>query len=237
MRGAIYVYNADGTGGRLYARGLRNAEGLDILPGTNTLWVTGNSRDQIPYPFDNAFGGGSGNDAGKVIPAYVDENPTELFTAIRDGGNYGWPFCNPQPNSAMSNLELVRDFDFNADLSQLNCATADRPSKGIRAHSAPLGMSFLHNSNVPAAYRSGAAIALHGCWNCTSLRAGYKVIYIPFDASGNAGAETDLVTGFVTDPDARTFWGRPVDVIPDGQGGLLISDDYAGAIYQLYPAK
>ena len=111
----------------------------------------------------------------------------------------------------------------------------DRASKGIRAHSAPLGMSFLHGSTVPPAYRSGAVIALHGCWNCTSLRAGYKVVYFPFDAQGNAGAEIDLVTGFVTDPDARALWGRPVDVIPDAKGNLLISDDYAGAIYQLYP--
>lgn len=60
-------------------------------------------------------------------------------------------------------------------------------------------------------------------------------MYFPFDAQGNAGAEIDLVTGFVTNPASRTLWGRPVDVIPDAKGNLLISDDYAGAIYQLYP--
>jgi glucose/arabinose dehydrogenase len=78
-------------------------------------------------------------------------------------------------------------------------------------------------------------VALHGCWNCTTLKAGYKVTYFPFDAAGNAGAEMDLVTGFVTDPVARSFWGRPVDAIADAKGNILISDDYAGAIYQLYP--
>src|SRR5581483_1806564 len=40
QRAAIYQYNADGTGGRLFAHGLRNAEGLAILPATNQLWVT-----------------------------------------------------------------------------------------------------------------------------------------------------------------------------------------------------
>jgi glucose/arabinose dehydrogenase len=52
---------------------------------------------------------------------------------------------------------------------------------------------------------------------------------------GNAGPEVDLITGFVTDPVARQVWGRPVDVIADAGGNLLVSDDMAGVIYQLYP--
>src|SRR5215472_8133197 len=43
VRGAIYQYNADGTGGRLFARGLRNAEGVRFLPGTNTLFAAVNN--------------------------------------------------------------------------------------------------------------------------------------------------------------------------------------------------
>jgi glucose/arabinose dehydrogenase len=31
------------------------------------------------------------------------------------------------------------------------------------------------------------------------------------------------------------LWGRPVDAIADAKGNILISDDYANAIYQLYP--
>ena len=37
VRASVYIYNADGTNGRLFARGLRNAEGLAMIPGTNTL--------------------------------------------------------------------------------------------------------------------------------------------------------------------------------------------------------
>jgi glucose/arabinose dehydrogenase len=235
LRGAIYQYNAEGGGRRLFARGIRNAEGLDFIPGTNTLWIAVNHRDEVRVPVDADVDGDGSRDLGKLVPSYVDENPPEPFTSVRDGGNYGWPFCNPVPNAAMSNLALQSDYDTNADGSSLNCATADRSAKGIRAHSAPLGFSFLHASAVPAAYRKGAVVALHGCWNCTSLRAGFKVVYFPFDDAGNAGAEVDLVTGFVTDPDARAVWGRPVDAIADAKGNLLISDDLAGAIYQLYP--
>lgn len=235
VRGAIYQYNADGTGGRLFARGLRNAEGLDFIPGTNALWVAVNNRDEVVFPRDEDVTGDGVSDLGTIVPQYVDDIPSEPFTLVRDGGNYGWPFCNAVPNPTMSNLENVPDYETNRDGSKLNCAAIDRSSKGIQAHSAPLGLSFLHNSNVPAAYRSGAAIALHGCWNCTTLKGGYKVVYFPFDAAGNPGAEIDLVAGFVTDPVARQYWGRPVDAIADGRGSILISDDYANALYQLYP--
>jgi glucose/arabinose dehydrogenase len=234
LRGAIYQYNADGSGQRLFARGLRNAEGLDFIPGTNDLWLTVNGRDNLLYPFDNDFDGDGSSDYGKLNQKFVDDNPPELFTRARDGGNYGWPFCNPLPNAPMANLELARDYELNRDGSRLDCAGVDRASKGLHAHSAPLGFSFLQNSQVPAAYRNGAVIALHGCWNCSSLRAGYKVIYIPIDIAGNAGAEIDLVTGFVTNPDTREMWGRPVDVLADSKGNILVSDDLAGAIYQLY---
>lgn len=235
LRGAIYQYNADGGSRRLFARGLRNAEGVRFIPDTGALWVTVNNRDEIAYPFNNDFDGDGSIDLGKVLPAYVDDNPPDLFTQVRDGGHYGWPFCNGIPNAAMSNLEFAADVQMNLNSFTFNCANADRASKGIRAHSAPLGMNFLHNTAAPAAYRRGAVVALHGCWNCTSLRAGYKVVYFPFDANGVAGAEIDLVTGFVINPDDRTLWGRPVDVIADAAGRLLISDDYAGAVYQLYP--
>jgi glucose/arabinose dehydrogenase len=234
VRAAIYQYNADGTAGRLFARGVRNAEGLDFLPGTTTLWMTVNERDEIAYPLHGDFDGDGTDDFGKVLPAYVDNNPPDSFTPVRDGGNYGWPYCNPVPNASMSNLDLARDVEFNSDGTQLDCATADKRAKGIAAHSAPLGFSFLQDSNFAAAYRNGAVAALHGCWNCTTLKAGYKVIYVPFDGVGNAGAEVDLVTGFVTDPVARSVWGRPVDVIANAKGNLLISDDNAGAIYQMY---
>jgi glucose/arabinose dehydrogenase len=235
VRGAIYQYSADGKEGRLFARGLRNAEGLDFIPGTTILWAAVNSRDEIRVPVDIDIDGDKESDLGKVLPQYVDQNPTELFTAVRDGGNYGWPFCNPVPNAVMANMDLLPDDELNRNGAIFDCAAADRASKGIMAHSAPLGFSFLQASNVPLAYRGGAVAALHGCWNCTSLRAGYKVVYFPFDAAGNAGAEVDLVSGFVTDPDARSVWGRPVDVIADAKGNLLISDDFAGAVYQLYP--
>jgi glucose/arabinose dehydrogenase len=234
VRGAIYRYDADGANPELVARGLRNAEGLDFLPGSGKLWVTVNSRDQILYPFDDDFDGDGKSDLGKLIPEYVDKNPPDLFTQVDAGADYGWPLCNPLPNDTMANMQMAPDYEFNPGGTVRDCSAARRADKGIPAHSAPLGFSFLQNSGLPAPFSNGAAIAEHGCWNCTSLSAGYKLSFMPFDAAGKPGAQSEFVTGFVTDPEARDVWGRPVDVIPDGQGGLLISDDLAGAIYQLH---
>ena len=58
IRSAIYQYDLDGANGRIFARGIRNAEGLAFLPGTNELWAAVNETDDIRYPFRNSWQGG-----------------------------------------------------------------------------------------------------------------------------------------------------------------------------------
>ncbi len=228
VRGAIYQYDADGTNRRLFARGLRNAEGLAFVPGTNVLWATVNNRDNTPYPFDDA----SGN-YGRVFAEYVDNHPPDEFTRVRDGGNYGWPFANPNPDTpvGMDDMPFDLDYDFNRTGAR-PLAGFDRISKGIQAHSAVLGLSFLQGTAFPAAYANGVVMALHGSWN-RATPTGYKVIYFPWDAATQRpGPQADLVTGFV-DANGQNGWGRPVDTAVDARGNLLISDDQNGVIYQL----
>jgi glucose/arabinose dehydrogenase len=225
-RGAIYVYNADGSGGRLFAQGIRNAEGLAIEPGTNNLWVVVNNRDNLGYPFHNDWDGDGSDDYGRVMQSYVDGHPPEEFIRVRDGGNYGWPFCNPNPDSGVVNMPFDRDVQTNADGSRLNCGSIDRVNWGIHAHSAPLGLSFIAPgvSSLPAGYAGSAVSGYHGCWNC-SQPYGYKVALFAF-AGGLPTQELDLVNGF-------HGFGRPVDVVASAAGQLFISDDSAGAIYRL----
>jgi glucose/arabinose dehydrogenase len=68
-RANILEVNPDGTGERIYASGLRNPNGMDWQPGTNTLWTAVNERDNI------------GDD---LVPDYI--------TSVREGGFYGWPW-------------------------------------------------------------------------------------------------------------------------------------------------
>jgi glucose/arabinose dehydrogenase len=220
VRGAIYQYNADGTGGRLFARGIRNAEGLAFVPGGNELWVVINNRDNIRNPA-----------TGQVETAYVDNHPPEEFTRVRDGGNYGWPFCNPNHETASGYVDMPfdRDMDFNAD-GHVDCGAMDRITQGIQAHSAPLGLTFMQGTAFAAPYRSGAIAALHGSWN-RSTKTGYKLAFFPWDAAANRpDAQVDLVTGWADDASA---WGRPVDTAVALDGGLFISDDASGTVYKL----
>lgn len=230
VRCAIYQYNADGTSGRLFARGLRNAEGLAMLPGANELWVVVNNRDNIAYPFHNDWDGDGTDDYGKVMQSYVDNHPPDEFTRVRDGGNYGFPFVNPNPDAGMNDMPFDLDVENNPDGRYGTVNSFDRITKGIEAHTAPLGFSFTTGTAFPAAYKPGAVVALHGSWN-RSTRVGYKVIYFPWNtATQTPGSEMNLVAGWATGND---YWGRPVDAVVDLQGNLLISDDYAGAIYKL----
>jgi glucose/arabinose dehydrogenase len=45
-RATVMVFNLDGSGGRIYARGLRNAVGMAINPWNNQIWVTNSQRPQ-----------------------------------------------------------------------------------------------------------------------------------------------------------------------------------------------
>ncbi|WP_338251488.1 PQQ-dependent sugar dehydrogenase [Dictyobacter halimunensis] len=224
LRGAIYQYNADGTQGHLYAHGLRNAEGLAFVPGTNQLWVAVNNRDNILYPHQDATG-----QYQQRIPAYVDNHPPEEFTHIQEGSNYGWPFCNPNPNQGVNHMPFDRDVEFNVD-GHVNCDQMQRIDKGIQAHSAPLGLVFLQDPAAPNPQHTGALISLHGSWNRT-VPTGYKVIYFPWNnQSQQPGQQIDLVTGW---QDNTSVWGRPVDTAIDQQGNIFISDDLSGTVYKL----
>jgi glucose/arabinose dehydrogenase len=224
QRAAIYQYDADGSNRKLFAQGLRNAEGLAFVPGTNDLWAAVNNRDNILYPHQDNTG-----NYQKLVPSYVDNHPPEEFTRVRDGGNYGWPFCNPNPDTTVDNMPFDRDAEFNAD-GHVNCDGLDRISKGIQAHSAPLGLLFLQDTKFAQPYRQGALVSLHGSWNRTA-RTGYKVIYFPWQDQG-PGKQVDLVTGWL-DEASQEVWGRPVDTAIDQQGNLLISDDASGTVYKM----
>jgi len=213
IRGAIYRWDATGPneGKALVARGIRNAEGLAIAPGTHDLWVVVNNRDNIIDPA-----------TGRKDTAYVDNNPPEEFIKIKQGGDYGWPFCNPDPSGGLRNMPFQRDHELNQDGSAADCEAATAVDVGIQAHSAPLGLTFVPDL--------GAVVALHGSWN-RSKPTGYKVINFPW-VDGRPGDQHDLASGFLG---AEEPWARPVDIAALADGSLLVSDDFGGTVFRFTP--
>ena len=214
------------------ARGIRNAEGLAFVPGTNELWAAVNESDDVRYPFRNSWQGSGSNDYGKRITSYIDDHPPDEFIHVKEGANYGWPFADPNPDTpnGLDHMPFAPNYETNPDWSKYPERMFTHVDKGIQAHSAPLGMAFLQGSETPESFREGMAIALHGSWD-RSRKTGYKVIFFPWQGGG-PGRQFDLVTGWL-DNHSQSYWGRPVDVKPANDGSLLISDDYSGTIYRL----
>jgi len=129
-------------------------------------------------------------------------------------------------------MPFAANYETNPDWSKYPESMFTRVNKGIQAHSAPLGMTFLQDSKVPDPFRNGVALALHGSGD-RSRKTGYKVIFFPWQ-DGRPGPQIDLVSGWLND-ESQTYWGRPVDVKPANDGSLLISDDESGTIYRLTP--
>ena len=63
---------------------------------------------------------------------------------------------------------------------------------------------------------------------------GYKVIYVPFGANhfpAKGVRAVDVLTGFLT-ADGRAK-GRPVGVITDATGALLVADDVGNLVWRV----
>ena len=98
------------------------------------------------------------------------------------------------------------------------------------AHAADLGMSFYNGRMFPAQYRGGIFAAEHGSWNRTTP-VGARIVFTPRNGDGSVGRTEVFAQGWLA-PNGK-YIGRPVDVEPLPDGSLLVSDDYAGALYRI----
>ena len=146
-----------------------------------------------------------------LVPDYI--------TSVQDGGFYGWPYSyygqhvdarvNPQ------NPELV--------------AKAIAPDYAVGPHTASLGLSFAEGSKLPG-FTEGVFIGQHGSWN-RKPHSGYKVIFVPFAQGKPTGMPIDVLSGFLN-KDEKAM-GRPVGVVIDKQGDLLVADDVGKKVWRV----
>jgi glucose/arabinose dehydrogenase len=105
------------------------------------------------------------------------------------------------------------------------------PQVYTEAHAADLGMTFYGAKSFPAKYQGGIFSAQHGSWNRTKP-IGARVLFTSLKADGTADKTEVFADGWLDD-NTGTYRGRPVDVAVMKDGSLLVSDDYAGAIYRI----
>ncbi|WP_260926105.1 PQQ-dependent sugar dehydrogenase [Novosphingobium sp. 9] len=151
-----------------------------------------------------------------LVPDYLTDVPV--------GAQYGWPWV------------YWRDhFDDRANYPMQIGMTdyTRRPRYAMGAHTAVLGMTFAKGGErLGPGFANGAFIARHGSWNRRPA-VGYDVVYVPFDALGNATAAmlVPVLSGFL-DGKGDTH-GRPVWLTWGHDGSLLVSDDTAGMIWRV----
>jgi len=147
----------------------------------------------------------------------------DYATSVKDGGWYGWPY---------SYFGQIKDPRWKDEPHQDMVNKAIIPDVPLGSHTASLGLEFYTADAFPAKYKNGAFIGQHGSWNRSKL-AGYKVVFIPFDDSGNPKKPEDFLTGFIANGDGTEVHGRPVGVTQASDGSLLVCDDDGGIIWRI----
>lgn len=193
---AVGISDIEGNNLRLFAKGLRNSVFLKLNPTTGELWATENSRDWLG-----------------------DDLPPEEINIIRDGKDYGWPYCYG---------DRVHDKDFDKSGPSSRCEETVAPIFKIQAHSAPLGLVFIKSTQFPDEWQGDLLVAYHGSWN-RSVPTGYKIVRLEVDGN-NIAKQEDFLTGFL---DGSNALGRPVDLEFNKNGALFLSDDKANAVYKI----
>ena len=150
-----------------------------------------------------------------IVPDYI--------TRVGLGDNFGWPwyYWGGYPDARVQ--------PENPQLQEYS----KRPDYAMGPHVAALGLTFATDAKLGGGYTNGAFVGEHGSWNRVPV-SGYKVAFVPFGDRGfpaKGAKPVDVLTGFL---DAKgQAQGRPVGVITDATGALLVADDVGNTIWRV----
>jgi len=210
----VDLYDRIGIGGIIRLNAFDGSKREVFAKGArNSVGMDFNPKDGSLWWTDNQVDG-----LGDDVP------PGELNRSTKTGQHFGFPYWNGKYKVAGSPAAT--------DLKDMKEPTgAIFPQVEFPAHQAQLGMAFYTGNKFPAKYRGGAFVAAHGSWNRTKP-SGAEVQFVPINSDGTAGKMEVFASGFL-DPETGLYRGRPVDVAVMKDGSILVSDDFAGALYRI----
>jgi glucose/arabinose dehydrogenase len=220
------LYAGVGSNSNVAEHGMEEEEGraaiweVDLATGNHRIFASG-LRNPVGMAWEPESGAlwtavNERDELGSdLVPDYM--------TSVRDGGFYGWPY------SYFGRHVDTRVKPPRPDL----VAKALVPDYALGPHTASLGLAHSEGTALPDRFRHGMFVGQHGSWN-RKPRSGYKVIFVPFSGGKPSGDPIDVLTGFVKDNgDAM---GRPVGVVIDKRGALLVADDVGNVIWRVTSA-
>ncbi|GGB77619.1 PQQ-dependent sugar dehydrogenase [Dyadobacter sediminis] len=147
----ILIANEDGSGRKVFAKGLRNTIGFGWHPETGEMW---------------------GMDHG--IDWLGDDEQKEEVNQLKMGADYGWPYIYGEGKYNPADRPQG-DTTYQQYLQKTTL-----PSLTYQAHSAPMQMAFYNGAMFPAEYKNDAFVAMRGSWN-RSNPVGYKIVRMHFE--------------------------------------------------------
>ena len=188
VRASIVEMNPDGSGQRVFARGLRNAVGLKWFG--KVLFATNQGSDHLG-----------------------DDRPDETFYAVKNGADYGWPYCHSANGRIFADPEFKR---------RGQCAGVTKPYAYFPARSSALGFDYFTDPDSPAIIKDAFLVALHGSTNKETGH-GYKIVIM------RKGQKLqDFINGFLSKDEVL---GRPCDILRLDANAFLFTDDNKGVVY------
>ncbi len=209
-RDKLAIYNEVGIGGIVRMNAFDGSKREVYARGIrNSVGIEFNPKDNTLWFTDNQTDG-----MGDEIPA------GEINRATAAGQFFGYPWIQGKTR--------ITEHGYDKDPLPPNVTN---PQVYTEAHAADLGLAFYTGKVFPAKFQGGLFSAQHGSWNRTTP-IGARVMFTSLKADGTADKTEVFADGWL---DAATglYRGRPVDVAMMKDGSMLVSDDFAGAIYRV----
>jgi glucose/arabinose dehydrogenase len=208
-RDKLKLYNETGIGGIVRVDPFNGGKREVYATGVrNSVGQDFNPKDGSLWFTDNQTDG-----MGDDIPA------GELNRATKAGQFFGYPWKQGKTR--------ITEHGYDKDALPANITD---PQVYMDAHAADLGMTFYTGKSFPAKYQGGIFSAQHGSWNRTKP-IGARIMFTSLKADGTADKTEVFADGWLDD--SGLYRGRPVDVAVLKDGSMLISDDFAGALYRV----
>jgi len=209
-REKLKLYDQVGIGGIIRMNAFDGSKREVYATGVrNSVGLEFNPKDGSLWFTDNQTDG-----MGDDIPA------GEINRATKAGMFFGYPWIQGKTR--------ITEHGYDKDPLPPNVTN---PQVYMDAHAADLGLVFYTGKQFPSKYQGGLFSAQHGSWNRTKP-IGARVMFTSLKADGTADKTEVFADGWLDDA-TGLYRGRPVDVAVMKDGSLLVSDDFAGAIYRV----
>ncbi len=187
--------------------------------GTGREVYTRGIRNSVGHDFNPANGDLWFTD-NQVDGMGDDIPPGELNRQTEAGQHFGFPWTNGRVE--------IPDYK---NVPRPEGVSFTEPQVEMQAHAADLGMRFYEGSSFPEKYQGGIFSAQHGSWNRTTP-IGARVMFTALDEEGNAAGTEVFADGWLNE-ETGEYRGRPMDIAFLKDGSMLVSDDFAGAIWRI----